>query len=201
MYLQVTATFAQWADSHEITGAFPLNSITIGKGRRRSEVTMQQACDGTNNRWDTVKTRYEARVTNQTWCAPAADMCVSPPSINDQFAFINIPIFNFDSTADYDGQGGLSVFAETVISLVDRQNKISKTKISVRVPIVRAGTNLWCKPVEAQTDLGEVLNVDLWVGTAESDSELTRLRLFEDIASRVGSPQVPPPAARACDRN
>ena len=39
MYLPVTATFAQWADSHEITCAFPFDSITIGQGRSHFEVT------------------------------------------------------------------------------------------------------------------------------------------------------------------
>mmetsp|Transcript_33473 Transcript_33473/g.78994 ORF Transcript_33473/g.78994 Transcript_33473/m.78994 type:complete len:95 (-) Transcript_33473:4-288(-) len=50
MYLPVTATFAQWADSHEITCAFPFDSITIGQGRprRRSEVTTLRSGRGRN---------------------------------------------------------------------------------------------------------------------------------------------------------
>eukprot|EP00961_Rhodomonas_salina_P119277 1605065-Rhodomonas_salina.1 len=58
-----------------------------------------------------------------------------------------------------------------------------KTTLSASIPVVAGGINIFCDGITAKTDLKDVANADIVVGSASSDAELTRLRILEDVAS------------------
>jgi len=137
-------------------------------------------------------------------CGPQASMCASPDTVPDQFVSFNIPLgFEvFDGQASNDLSN--NIFVDFVVNAVDTDAKDNdanpnagqrpwqmKTTLSASIPIVAGGLNIFCDGFTAKTDLKDVANVDIVVGTANSPAELTRLRILEDVASTVLATKAP----------
>jgi len=110
----------------------------------------------------------------------------------------NIPLgFEvFDNQASSDLSN--NIFVDFVVNVVDTVARDAagtaapneggapwqmKTTLTASIPIVAGGINIFCDGYTAKTDLKDVANVDIVVGSAADDNELTRLRILEDIAS------------------
>jgi len=125
-------------------------------------------------------------------CAPAATMCASPLATPDQFVSFNIPLGS-DWYPDPSETLDHNVFVHMVINALDKSGCTApnsgceplqvKTTLSGSIPVVDGGLNIFCDGVRAKTDLKDVANADIVVGTAGLEEELTRLRVLENIAS------------------
>eukprot|EP00961_Rhodomonas_salina_P031693 427301-Rhodomonas_salina.1 len=58
-----------------------------------------------------------------------------------------------------------------------------KTTLLASIPVVDGGVNIFCDGITAKTDLKDVADMDLVIGTASNATELTRLTIYQDIAS------------------
>jgi len=130
-------------------------------------------------------------------CGPQASMCASPDTVPDQFVSFNIPL-GFEV---FDGQASSqlnnNIFVDFVVNAIDtdaRDKDVTnpnggqapwqmKTTLTASIPIVDGGINIFCDGFTAKTDLKDVANVDIVVGSAADKEELTRLRILQDIAS------------------
>jgi len=125
-------------------------------------------------------------------CAPGANMCVSPISTPDNFVSYNIPL-GVDWYPEPSNDLSQNVFVHMVINALDSSGCDNpnqgcdplqvKTTLFGSIPVVEGGINIFCDGVRAKTDLVDVANADIVVGTAASQSELSRLRILKDIAS------------------
>jgi len=171
---------------------------------------MEHVCDGyydsmldsdnlglTYNANQDTKENFEKRIAQP--CGPKSNMCLSPESTPDSFVSFNIPL-GFD-VLDGMASSDLSnnVFVSFVVNALDTDSNVGgsagptpnegddptqmKTTLTASIPIVAGGINIFCDGVTAKTDLKDVANVDIVVGTANSTAELSRLRIIEDIAS------------------
>lgn len=205
-YVQVTFTLGEQYGVNNNSGLIPLTSVRAGEGRRFSDATLKHVCldwaagedggGGSDFKPNGTKALFDSRLTQP--CASSAPMCQSPTSIPDQFVVFNVPL-GIDYFSIPEG-GGLAVssvvFVEMVVSAVDNDARADgelpndgndpeqmKTTLSAAIPVVRGGVNIFCDALVAKTDLKDVANADLIVGSASSSAELSRLRIFEDIAS------------------
>lgn len=129
-------------------------------------------------------------------------MCAATTAnIADQFVSFNIPLgeeyFDGEATADL----SQNVFVSMVIDAIDSDAvngmgdaanaggdaRQMKTTLTASIPIVDGGVNIFCDGVTAKTDLKDVVSATLIIGTASSDTELSRLTIFTDIANTEGS--------------
>jgi len=212
-YVQVTFTVGPQYEPNQNSGLIPLDSVLAGQGEFMSNPTqdgetagMMHACDMWAEDTFPQKSVFEARIpeldgrTTQL-CAPAATMCASPLSLADQFAVFNIPLgidWFPSTTADL----SKNVFVSLVVSAVDKAAQSRgttpnagedawqmKTTLLASIPVVDGGVNIFCDGITAKTDLVDVVQVDLILGSAASDDELSRLRIFEDIANSDLTPK------------
>eukprot|EP00961_Rhodomonas_salina_P207393 2799357-Rhodomonas_salina.1 len=128
-------------------------------------------------------------------CGPNSKMCVSPTTVPDQFVSFNIPL-GFEV---FDGQASNAldnnIFVSMVINALDQGPTAGpdpnsgdpamqmKTTLEASIPIVDGGVNIFCDGITAKTDLKDVASADIIVGSAANVTELTRLRIIEDIAN------------------
>jgi len=216
-YLQVTFTLGT---QYEPMGAgtaeseiIPLDSVRVGKGGRFSsqttQDTMYHACTEYTNpaeagntvfdqdTIDTFKSRFDAD------CAPAAAMCVNPTSIPDSFVSFNVPL-GVEWLPAPSAQLASQVFVELVVSAQDKDARATgdlpndgnapwqmKTTLFAAIPVVEGGVQIFCDEIVAKVDLQDVVNATLLFGTANSEAELTRLRMFADIGDSVLTPRDP----------
>ena len=86
----------------------------------------------------------------------------------------------FDFFGEEDMVAGTSIFLEFVVSVEDADSKLSSSTVMVEIPLEQAGHVDWCQSESASTDLLNVANVDIIIGTATSqgqlDSQLTVLQ-------------------------
>eukprot|EP00961_Rhodomonas_salina_P297721 3937436-Rhodomonas_salina.1 len=140
-------------------------------------------------------------------CSPGASMCLSPASAPDHFASFNIPL-GIDFFPDASPSLANNIFVDFVVSAIDLQAKGAqagnvnaptspndgeapwqmKTTLTASIPVVRGGINIFCDGITAKTDLKDVANADIVVGSAVNASELSRLRIKTDIASTQLAP-------------
>lgn len=113
-------------------------------------------------------------------------------SVPDQFVSFNVPLGK-EVFEDPSNDLSNNIFVHLVINAVDTvaagtpnngdDPKQVKTTLSASIPIVTGGVHVFCDGVTAKTDLKDVANADVIVGSAKNEDELTRLRILEDIAS------------------
>jgi len=213
-YIQVTFTLGSKYAVNENSGLIPLDSVRAGKGTFFDDVQAASGEAGMVHKclqWTSAPGYSFPAVdgfntTLRQDCAPGASMCVSPASIPDSFASFNIPLGVdwYDTTPE--GQAETlsnNVFVHMVISAVDTQARAAadptdpnageapwqmKTTLSASIPVVRGGVNIFCDGITAKTDLKDVANADIVVGSAVNASELSRLRIKADIASTQLAP-------------
>eukprot|EP00961_Rhodomonas_salina_P198790 2681375-Rhodomonas_salina.1 len=133
-------------------------------------------------------------------CAPAAGMCLNPASIPDNFVVFNIPL-GVDWLPEPASDLSENVFVDLVVSAVDTVAAGTpnngdaphqmKTTLTASIPVVQGGVNIFCDQITAKTDLVDVVNADLIIGSAADMDELSRLTIFKDIASTDMSPTDP----------
>lgn len=208
-YVQVTFTLGSKYGVNNNSGLIPLDSVRAGRGAFLSQVEnaggMHQKCveytstpANAFDSWDTVSLFGASLVQD---CGPASVMCTSPKFIPDQFVSFNIPL-GFDFFGEPSAQLDNNVFVHLVVSAIDNdartgtgsQSEVTspnegeapwqmKTTLSASIPVVRGGINIFCDAITAKTDLKDVANVDIVVGSAVSLVELSRLRIVSDVAS------------------
>jgi len=194
-------------DDKYTSGLIPLDSVRVGRGTFLETTTMEQTCStfarGTDST-DVALSYAGIAVTKKDFtdavaqdCAPQATMCASPAEVPDQFVSFNIPLGSevFDGQAANDLSN--NIFVDFVINAIDddaREEDVTspnggqapwqvKTTLSASIPIVAGGINIFCDGITAKTDLKDVADADIIVGSAASEDELTRLRIVENIAS------------------
>eukprot|EP00961_Rhodomonas_salina_P298455 3938101-Rhodomonas_salina.1 len=148
--------------------------------------------------WATIS-QFNSTLTQE--CGPAAAMCSSPATIPDSFVAFNIPL-GIDFFGDPSQQLENNVFVHLVVSAVDTDARAGsgsqsdvtspnegedpwqmKTTLSASIPVVAGGISIFCDGIIAKTDLKDVANIDIVVGSAASMDELSRLRIVSDVAS------------------
>merc|ERR1711966_567422 len=107
------------------------------------------------------------------------------------------------SLGDYFGEGvGASndlsnnIFVHMVIAAEDTTctdpssgSCVMRTTLSASIPIVMGGINIFCDGIAAKTDLREVADVDIVVGTAKDSSELSNLPIKVDVTDSALNPE------------
>jgi len=160
-------------------------------------------CDGyftASNVGVTGYTVDKTTFTNQVGqpCGPQSQMCASPTSVPDQFVSFNIPLGK-EVFANPSNALDQNIFVDMVISARDTDPSTGgsagptpnegddpmqmKTTLTASIPIVSGGINIFCDGVTAKTDLKNVANADIVVGSAKDLNELSRLRIIKDVAS------------------
>lgn len=131
-----------------------------------------------------MHTRADSKVLNlvcvlQATCAPPVDMCSQPMTMAEGFVSYQFPL-GLDFFGAEDIVAGTSIFLEFVVSVEDTDSKLSSSTVMVDIPLEQAGHVNWCQAESASTDLLNVANVDIIIGTATSqgqlDSQLTVLQ-------------------------
>jgi len=207
-YVQVTFTMgSQYRPNTLSGGLIPLDSVRAGKGTFFDDVNtgtptsdgdLTHVCDGYPTTsgsvgvygFEVAKSTLTGRLAQD--CAPQASMCVTPADVPDQFVVFNIPLGAevFEDPAD---DLSNNIFVDMVVNAIDlgggatpnmnQSPKQMKTTLTASIPIVSGGVNVFCDGVTAKTDLKDVANADVIVGSAANSTELTRLRILQDIAS------------------
>jgi len=213
-YVQVTFTVGAQYGVNDPNGAglIPLDSVRAGQGDFMDSSTLVHKCldyqDSTGvfaaGAKATFDARFDTAAPNLQDCAPAAQMCSSPTTIPDQFVSFNIPL-GIDwfpiasSTLDANVFVDLVVNAEDTLASGTAANsggaaRQMKTTLTASIPVVEGGVNIFCDGVTSKTDLKDVANVDLIIGSASDLDEASRLTIFTDIAStnldQVDSPAI-----------
>merc|ERR1711966_323790 len=207
-YVQVTFTMGEKYNVKSTEDLIPSDSVRVYKGTFADDSAMEHACDA----WTALENE-EGTSEFETWlaqpCAPAATMCQSPTSVPDSFVSFNIPLGIGESTDltttldDYFGEGvGASndlsnnIFVHMVIAAEDTTctdpssgSCVMRTTLSASIPIVQGGINIFCDGIAAKTDLREVADVDIVVGTAKDSSELSRLEIKVDVTDSALNPE------------
>lgn len=209
-YVQLTFTMGAEYSKKPNMDVLPLDSVRLGKGTFFSESAMKHACvdylGGVPSMVDTdeMGTLTSADVAqfdtmlNQD-CGPQSSMCANPEAIPDQFVAFNIPAGMdwFPAAANDLSQ---QVFVSAVVQVQNENamdgtdpdaSNITKTTITAAIPVVQGGINIFCDGIAAATDLTDVARAVIIVGSAEDESEITRLRIFgedEDITSSAVGP-------------
>lgn len=202
-YMQVTFTIGAQYQPIE-TGIIPLDSVLISKGdfiaSANTVASRFHACsqytDGTFTDKTTFDSRFPDDIAGTQSCAPDAIMCNNPASTPDQFVSFNIPL-GIDWLPAASGNLDSNVFVDMVVSVID-QDQIDvvggtpnagddaeqmKTTLTASIPVVDGGVNIFCDGLTAKTDLLDVANADLIIGSASSNDEMSRLRILVDVAS------------------
>merc|ERR1711906_34918 len=126
--------------------------------------------------------------------------------MGDNFVSFNIPLGIGESTGltttlgDYLGAGANdlsdNIFVHMVIAAEDKTCEepssgscVMKTTLSASIPIVSGGINIFCDGIAAKTDLREVADVDIVVGTAKDSSELSNLEIKVDVTDSALNPE------------
>jgi len=197
-YLQVTFTLGSKYSPNTLSGGLiPLDSVRAGRSQFFDDSAMEHLCSAYTN--DSVKLigltgltgakdTFDDRIGQG--CGPKASMCQSPTALPDNFVSFNIPL-GFEV---FDGQASASlstsIFVHMVINAVDDVAKDAgttpsqmKTTLSASIPIVDGGFNIFCDGVTSKTDLKDVADADIIVGSANSFDELSRIPLFSNIAN------------------
>jgi len=191
------------------SGLIPLDSVRVGLGTFLAEVEaadeMEHTCQtyAAGNSTTLIGLSYEGTQPEkgrfndalEQPCAPQSTMCASPSDIPDQFVSFNIPLGSM--VLDNKASNTLSnnIFVDMVINAIDEEARAGadpgagenpwqvKTTLTASIPIVDGGINIFCDGIVAKTDLKDVANADIIVGSAKNGNELTRLRIIKDIAS------------------
>merc|ERR1711966_429266 len=187
-YVQVTFTMGEKYGVKSTEDLIPSDSVRVYKGTFADDSAMEHACEA----WTALEaTESEFEEWLDQSCAPAATMCQSPTSVPDNFVSFNIPLGIGEPTGltttlgDYLGAGANdlsdNIFVHMVIAAEDTTcteptsaSCVMKTTLSASIPIVQGGINIFCDGIAAKTDLREVADVDIVVGTAKDSSELSR---------------------------
>eukprot|EP00961_Rhodomonas_salina_P170950 2304978-Rhodomonas_salina.1 len=194
------------------TGLIPLDSVLISKGDFQTSAatlaTRSHSClqydDASFQDKDVFDSRFYDDQSGRQSCAPNAVMCSSPATVPDQFVAFNIPL-GLDWLPAASNDLSANVFVSLVVSAIDEdQIAVSggtpnqgndpeqmKTTLSASIPVVAGGVNIFCDQITAKTDLKDVVNVDIVVGSAGVEAEISRLRILEDIASTDLVPEAP----------
>jgi hypothetical protein len=204
-YLQVTFTLNSpnfQPDTWE-TGSpkiIPLNSVRIGKGTFFEEDDMHHACveftapTAGNSVFTSQQDVSDFQDLIAQDCAPNTNMCANPTSIPDSFVSFNIPL-GIDWLPGAADDLSQNVFVDLAITAelsepqttaaANDQAEQFKTRLTGNVPVVTGGRNIFCDLVTAKTDLVDVADLDLIIGTARSGAELSRLSIKEDLANSM----------------
>merc|ERR1711966_584778 len=216
-YVQVTFTMGEKYAVKSTEDLIPSDSVRVYKGTFADDSAMEHACEAWSALENIPETsEFETWLAQP--CAPAATMCQSPTSVPDNFVSFNIPLgiseptqVNDDdlrrtlttSLGDYFGEGvGASndlsnnIFVHMVIAAEDTTctdpssgSCVMRTTLSASIPIVQGGINIFCDGIAAKTDLREVADVDIVVGTAKDSSELSNLEIKVDVTDSVLNPE------------
>jgi hypothetical protein len=202
-YVQVTFTMGGKYNVKANEDLIPSDSVRVGKGTFADSTAMTHACDA----WTALA---DGGSEFETWlgqtCAPAATMCNSPSAVPDSFVAFNIPLGIGSPGAldtelgDYLGAGAndlsQNIFVHMVIAAEDTTctdpsegSCIMKTTLSASIPIVTGGINIFCDGLTAKTDLRDVADVDIVVGTANGLAELSRLMIKKDVTDSALNPE------------
>jgi len=208
-YVQVTFTLGAQYQPIE-TGLIPLDSVRVGKGGffQSAEPSFLHPCSlYAANSPAFPRATFDSRLPQTDGsqaCAPRAAMCVNPATIPDQFVSFNVPL-GIDWLPAASTDLSANVFVDMVVSAID-QTQIAvaaaspnagappeqmKTTLTASIPVVAGGVNIFCDGITAKTDLKDVANADIIIGSAGLDAELSRLRILVDVASTDLGP-VPP---------
>lgn len=198
-YVQVTFTLGKKYGVNENAGLIPLDSVRAGNGVFFDTAALTHKClEWTGGSFPRVDDFNQTLLQE---CGPSASMCASPASLPDQFVSFNIPL-----GIDFFGAGSNAldnvVFVNFVVNALDLDAKRDelvpnngdapwqmKTTLTASIPVVAGGINVFCDGITAKTDLQDVANVHIVVGSAVNASELSRLRIKENIASTQLDPE------------
>jgi hypothetical protein len=198
-YVQVTFTLgSQYEVKNNGMDLIPRDSVRAGKGVFASSANMFHRCEqyseqnvpgpDSGNKYQD----FEERLGQD--CAPDAQMCVSPSDIPDSFVSYNIPLgvdWLPEATSDLSENIFVSLVvqaqnAEAIAGEVELSN-ITKTTLNAAIPVVAGGVNIFCDGVTAKTDLKDVANAVIIVGSAETDDEFSRLRIIGEQGELANS--------------
>jgi len=161
----------------------------------------------------TVKENFEYIVGQS--CGPTSQMCRNPQGtdgLEDQFVAFNVPV-GFDFFPQPAQDLSANIFVHMVIQVENREamkgaaanpsdqstaSNITKTTLSASIPVVEGGINIFCDSITAKTDLKDVAYSKIYVGSAESVDELSRLRIVGGPNSQMMTSSVldPKPPAK-----
>eukprot|EP00286_Rhodomonas_abbreviata_P011166 CAMPEP_0181331448 /NCGR_PEP_ID=MMETSP1101-20121128/24503_1 /TAXON_ID=46948 /ORGANISM="Rhodomonas abbreviata, Strain Caron Lab Isolate" /LENGTH=1819 /DNA_ID=CAMNT_0023440901 /DNA_START=147 /DNA_END=5606 /DNA_ORIENTATION=+ len=176
-WVQVTFSFADRYVPNSNDQLVPPTSVLIGTGVKRSRTALDHICtdDGPYFGPGGVEATFD-QILSQP-CAPDAQMCSSPSTVPDSFVSYNVPIH-------FDVEVGKNIFVEFVVSIVGADGELQwTTKLNAAIPVTQAGIQRSCDSTQAATDLKQVADADLIIGSASSIVELERLRIFSGIGS------------------
>jgi len=212
-YIQVTFTLSSQIDINQNSGLIPLDSVRVGKGTFLDDVNLDPSANGMVHKCTDYNTprvnttlfpalpewafdqkpTFDARMSQD--CSPSAPMCTSPSSIPDHFVSFNIPL-GMDYFPITKNDLSNNIFVDMVVSATVlpafRDSSAfneggdptqMKTTLTASIPVVEGGINIFCDGLVSKTDLKDVSNADIVVGSASSLEELSRLRIKKDIAS------------------
>eukprot|EP00286_Rhodomonas_abbreviata_P024878 CAMPEP_0181303972 /NCGR_PEP_ID=MMETSP1101-20121128/8872_1 /TAXON_ID=46948 /ORGANISM="Rhodomonas abbreviata, Strain Caron Lab Isolate" /LENGTH=1212 /DNA_ID=CAMNT_0023409639 /DNA_START=371 /DNA_END=4009 /DNA_ORIENTATION=- len=217
-YVQVTFTLgSQYTPMYPNTPnaeIIPLDSVRVGKGAfwtsQSTVSTTYHACKEytTPAPDNTIFTQETADLFDSRFpwddsdgelqtCGPQAQMCFNPQDILDQFVVFNIPlgigwIPKPSNTLDR------NVFVELVVTAEDKDAidgvagnnaEQMKTTLFSSIPVVQGGVNIFCDAITSKTDLQEVVDAVLVVGSAATPGEFERIRVFDNMASSTLGPK------------
>lgn len=120
-------------------------------------------------------------VEEQKTCAPPADMCAQPLTLANGFVSYQFPL-GLDFYTEADMTSKASIFLEFMVSVQDAENKLTGATALVQIPLEQAGHVTWCESEGASTDLLNVANIDIVIGTAETQGQLeTQLTVLQNV--------------------
>lgn len=170
-------------------GLIPFDSVLAGQGTFMSAPTvpMEHMCEEYCSAPD--QSAVENLLAQD--CAPKTEMCVNPVTIDDSFISFNVPL-GTDWLPEPSDQLDSNVFVEFALNVKDTSDgQVKRTKVQASIPVVEGGINQFCDLVAAKTDLQDVANVDIVIGTAMTYDKISRLRILTDVASTGATPRVP----------
>mmetsp|Transcript_47566 Transcript_47566/g.97251 ORF Transcript_47566/g.97251 Transcript_47566/m.97251 type:complete len:1470 (+) Transcript_47566:139-4548(+) len=197
-YVQVTFTLGDQYSPIE-TDLIPLDSVLVAKGvfadSTATELTRFHACSDFDQEVSPFASDGTFMDRFEQDCAPNAQMCDNPTTIPDQFVSFNIPL-GIGWLPDASSALDSNVFVSMVVSALDTSAgalagtpnegdsaQQMKTTLSASIPVVDGGVNIFCDGITAKTDLKDVVNADIVVGSAGFKEELARLTILQDIAN------------------
>jgi hypothetical protein len=108
-------------------------------------------------------------------------MCAQPQTLANGFVSYQFPLgLDFYNEADMTSQ--ISIFLEFMVSVQDAEDKLTGATALVEIPLKQAGHVTWCESESASTDLLNVANIDIVIGTADSQGQLdTQLTVLQNV--------------------